>query len=479
MSKCYRLACSAASAVFVTTSCLDTLGAQSSPLLRASPVSVALNYQVGAPPPVQSLDITSTGTALTYRVSTTTASGGNWLFAGPLLAGSTPGTLAIGLNPSPIVGPASPYPPPGTYMGSVILTADGAANSPVTVPVTLTVTPAGKLSIVTVSPLPAGMVGVPYSERLSAAGGTAPYKTWTVLDPNDLPPGISLAASGDNLTALLAGTPTAMGTFAFTVQVNDSANATAAAQFSLTIGAGAVSISPNGIMNAASYAAGSVSPGEIVTIFGSGLGPDTMVGLQLDSRGQVSTSLAGTQVLFDGIAAPVIFTAAGQVSVIVPYEVTGKSTTRVQVVYQGKSSNVVSMTVWAAIPGIFTMDVSGHGPGAILNQDGTVNSASNPASVGAYIIVYGTGEGQTDPAGVDGKPDDSPAPVPVAQPVSAVIGGVPIPVVQYAGGAPGLVAGVLQVNIQIPQSVPTGNSVPILINVGGQNSQANVTLAIK
>src|SRR5262249_37338582 len=108
-----------------------------------------------------------------------------------------------------------------------------------------------------------------------------------------------------------------------------------------------------------------------------------------------------------------------------------------------------------------------------------VNSANNPALVGTYVIVYCTGEGQTDPAGVDGKPDDSPAPVPVAQPVSAVIGGVPIPVVQYAGGAPGLVAGVLQVNIQIPQRDPTGDAVPIRINVAGQNSQANVTLAIK
>jgi len=448
--------------------------------LNVSPSSLSFNYQTGAsPPPVQTLTITSTAAALTYRVSTATESGGNWLFAGPLLAGSTPGALTVGLNPSPIVGATPSYPPPGTYKGSVVLTADGAVNSPVTVSVTLNVTPAAGLSISTASPLPAGTVGVSYSHQLFAAGGVPPYKSWMVVDPNDLPPGISLAASRDNLTALLTGTPTAVGMFTFTVRLTDSANATAAAQLGVTIDAGAVAISPNGIVNAASYVAGSVSPGEIVTIFGKGLGPNSLVGSQLDSLGRLSTSLAGTRVFFDGVAAPIIYTVAGQVGAIVPYGVSGKSATRVQVVYQELSSNVVSMAVSAVTPGIFTMDGSGRGPGAVLNQDGTVNSATNPASVGTSVVVYATGAGQTIPAGVDGKPADSPAPAPVVQPVTAGIGGVLVPVVQYAGGAPGLVAGVLQVNIQIPRGVPIGGSVPILINLGGQNSQPNVTLAIQ
>jgi uncharacterized protein (TIGR03437 family) len=174
-----------------------------------------------------------------------------------------------------------------------------------------------------------------------------------------------------------------------------------------------------------------------------------------------------------------IYAQAGQVSAVVPYEVNAESTTQVQAVYQGQGSNVVSMPVSAVMPGIFTMDASGHGPGAIVNQDGTVNSTSHPASAGIYVTVYATGEGQTNPLGVDGKPDDWPAPLPVAQPVTATIGGVPVQVMQYAGGAPGMVAGVLQLNILIPQGVPTGASVPIVINVGGQNSQANVVLAIK
>jgi uncharacterized protein (TIGR03437 family) len=129
------------------------------------------------------------------------------------------------------------------------------------------------------------------------------------------------------------------------------------------------------------------------------------------------------------------------------------------------------------LPGVFTLDASGHGPGAIDNQDGTVNSANNPAAVGYYVFVYATGEGQTNPAGVDGKPAVPPAPMPVAQPVTATVGGLSA-LVQYAGGAPGFV-GTLQVNVQIPEGVTAGSAVPIVISIGGQDSQANVTLAVR
>ena len=94
--------------------------------------------------------------------------------------------------------------------------------------------------------------------------------------------------------------------------------------------AAGVSISDNGVVNAAGYTGGAVSAGEIVAIFGSGLGPSTLVGLQLDSRGYVATSLSDTQVLFDGVAAPLIYTWAGQVSAVVPYEVSGKTSTQVK-----------------------------------------------------------------------------------------------------------------------------------------------------
>jgi uncharacterized protein (TIGR03437 family) len=371
--------------------------------------------------------------------------------------------------------PASLVATAGTASVTVSNTGGVVSNA-----LTFTVNPAttSGLTIITASPLPNGAVGSPYSQALDATGGATPYKSWAVTG-GSLPPGISLTTLGGVLTALLTGVPTSPGTYTFTVQVTDNAGETASKQFSLTVtgGGNGPSISANGIVNAASYAGGAVTPGEIVTIYGSGLGPNTLASLQLDNRGYVSTSLAGTQVFFDQVAAPMIYTVANQVSAVVPYEVSGS--TQVKVVYQGQSSNVVTVPVTAVLPGIFTADSSGHGQGAIVNQDGTINSPSNPAAAGSIVFLYGTGEGQTNPNGIDGKPGSSPAPTPVAQPaMTATIGGLNA-MVLYAGGVPGLVAGVLQVNVQVPAGVASGNAVPIQLSLGGQNSQTGVTLAVK
>jgi uncharacterized protein (TIGR03437 family) len=149
----------------------------------------------------------------------------------------------------------------------------------------------------------------------------------------------------------------------------------------------------------------------------------------------------------------------------------------VQVNYQGQLSNSVAEPVATVVPGVFTINVSGSGQGAIINQDGTVNSASNPAALGSTVSVYATGEGQTNPAGVDGSPDAPPLPQPVTQPVTSTVGGAAA-TVTYAGGVSGLVAGLLQVNVQILQGISTGNAVPIVLIIGGTTSQANVTVAL-
>ena len=112
-----------------------------------------------------------------------------------------------------------------------------------------------------------------------------------------------------------------------------------------------------------------------------------------------------------------------------------------------------------------------------MNQDGTINSASNPAALGSTVLVYATGEGQTNPAGIDGGVDALPLPQPINQPVTATLGGVPA-TVAYAGGVSGFVAGLLQVNVQIPQAIPAGGTIPLVLSVGGNNSQANVTIAV-
>jgi hypothetical protein len=135
------------------------------------------------------------------------------------------------------------------------------------------------------------------------------------------------------------------------------------------------------------------------------------------------------------------------------------------------------MQVAATAPALFTADSSGKGPGAILNQDLSYNSAANPANPGDVVVLYCTGEGQTTPAGVDGLlATGSTLPKPVAN-YSVTIGGQAATVL-YAGAAPGLVAGVMQVNVQLPAGLP-GGSQPVVLTVGGVASQAGVTVAVK
>jgi uncharacterized protein (TIGR03437 family) len=231
------------------------------------------------------------------------------------------------------------------------------------------------------------------------------------------------------------------------------------------------------VESAASYASDTISPGELVTVFGMNLGPASGVGLQLDPSGLVSTNLASTQVLFDGVPAPMIYAASGQVSAVVPYGLTNP-TTQVQVAYQGVTSSSFPMTMSAAHPAIFTADSSGGGQAAALNQDGSLNSSANPAPAGSVVVLYATGAGQTSPQGIDGSVtgyDNLPQPV---LPVAVAIGGQPAELL-YAGAAPGMVAGVMQINVRIPATAQSGASLPVTLAVGKQISAQNVTVAVQ
>lgn len=227
-------------------------------------------------------------------------------------------------------------------------------------------------------------------------------------------------------------------------------------------------------VNGASTVQGAVAPGEIIVIYGSGLGPDSLVRAP-SSGGKLATTAGGTQVLFDGKPAPLIYASSGQVSAIVPYSV--KGTTVVAVNYNGQTTRGVIYPVVDSRPAIFTADATGRGIAAALNEDGTPNSAANPARRGQIVALYVTGEGTTNPAGVDGQFANAVYPKPVL-PVSVRIGGLSAPV-HYAGAAPGLVAGLMQVNVQIPDGVKTGPSVPIQLVIGPNPSHSGVTIAVQ
>ena len=227
------------------------------------------------------------------------------------------------------------------------------------------------------------------------------------------------------------------------------------------------------VANGASNGGTAVAPGEVVTIYGANLGPANLVKAGLTSGGSLPLTLAGTTVYFNNTPAPLLYTSAGQVAAFVPFDLTG-STVRVAVSYQGQVG-VSQAPVTAVAPALFTVG-GGTGQAVAFNQDGSLADAGHPAEAGSYVSFYATGTGATNPAGVAGTVSGA-APAATVVPVTANVGGLPA-TVQYAGAAPGQLAGVSQINIQIPPGLPAGD-VPVVIQMGGSSSQAGVTIAVK
>ncbi len=236
-------------------------------------------------------------------------------------------------------------------------------------------------------------------------------------------------------------------------------------------------VSITSISNAASYVGGAIAPGEAVLIQGASIGPASLQTAQLTASGNISTLVAQTQFTFNGVAAPIVFVSAQASTVIVPYEVANSTSAQVVATYNGAQSLPFTIPVVATLPGIFSSNASGTGQGAIYNNDLTVNSANNAAPRGTTVILYVTGEGQTVPPGVDGSVTETQ--ISPAQPVTVSFGGVPATSYQFVGETPGVVAGVMQINVTIPQLAPTGSAVPITVTVGSATSQSALTIAIQ
>ena len=155
---------------------------------------------------------------------------------------------------------------------------------------------------------------------------------------------------------------------------------------------------------------------------------------------------------------------------LVPYGIAGNSSATVQVTTGGGNSAAVSLYLRPAQPEVF----NSRGSALALNQDNTVNSAANPAAAGSTVAIFATGGGPVDPAPGDGV---------ITTGTASLINGVTVRVggqnatVSYAGGAPGEVAGLVQINVQLPAGV-TGQ-VPVVIKIGDQVSQSTITVAIR
>jgi uncharacterized protein (TIGR03437 family) len=228
------------------------------------------------------------------------------------------------------------------------------------------------------------------------------------------------------------------------------------------------------VASAASEIPAAVSPGEIIAIHGQNLGPAVPAGPSVDASGRFSTTVAGVRVLIGGVAAPILYASQYEINTVVPYEVAGQSALSFQVQNSSGFTQPWDVPSAASAPGIFTADGTGVGAGAILNQDNTLNTPSNPAAAGTVIQIFATGEGLTNPPGATGS---------VAQgqhqpvlPVVVTIGGIQAQAV-YAGSAPLEIEGLFQVNPIVPAGIAASDAVPVVLTVGPAQSQT-ATIAV-
>jgi uncharacterized protein (TIGR03437 family) len=221
--------------------------------------------------------------------------------------------------------------------------------------------------------------------------------------------------------------------------------------------------------NAASYFTGSIAAGELVTLFGNGLGPQQGVQTEATTNSPFPTQVAGVQVMFDGTPAPLLWVQDAQINLAAPWSVTGPNA-QVCVSYNNVTTNCLTLPVVPAAPGVFTVD-GAHA--AALNQDGSINSAANPAAPGSIVSIFATGPGPITPPQADGSLVEMPLPVnelpvslfPTCTEIPCGVLNVPGPPIFYAGPAPYLIAGASQINFQ-------ATPLPLSLSVGGTSTPA-------
>jgi uncharacterized protein (TIGR03437 family) len=243
-------------------------------------------------------------------------------------------------------------------------------------------------------------------------------------------------------------------------------------------------IAQNGIVNAVSYAGGSIAPGELISIFGSNFGTSS---LQINPavNNAIPRTIGRTKVLFNGGLSGLLVPGGAitaitpnQINVFVPYELPEGMLVNIQVQVDNMLSTAVTIPVVETAPGLSTLDSSGSGQGAILNQDGTRNSSSNPAARGSIVSLYGTGLGVMTPQLSDGDlAISTPYSMPASSP-SVTIGGQPATIL-YAGDAPTLPTGVFQINALIPMNISPGAAAVAVGTIGGAVTTQQVTVAVK
>jgi uncharacterized protein (TIGR03437 family) len=260
------------------------------------------------------------------------------------------------------------------------------------------------------------------------------------------------------------------GKVMITTGLNGSLEISVSLQASVPTGTG-VYLNPSGVVNSASFApfTARIAPGELITMFGSNLADSR---LEITGGTPATATLGKVQVTIGGYPAPVFSVAPGQVSVIVPYEVTPGTVVGIQLTNDMGTSNVVTQYVSYTAPGVFTQCACGTGYGWI-DHLGIGNSApagpvsdASPAVEGETLAVGLTGLGTVSPTITDGAVAPLTSQNPTTNTIAADIS-LTTATVGFSGLLPGL-AGEYQLNLTIPT---TGITVgPNYLDIAGYNS---------
>lgn len=433
----------------------------------------SLNFSSPPSPPAQTIQLATTGGPVPF---TAVVQGAAWIAISPASGVVLPG---VPLTITIVADPAGLDPSATLYTGKLAIMASGVPSANKTQNITLgllvnSATPA----ITSLWPL-AALAGT--GALTVTVRGSGFYKATTVSVMGSQ---TAIQTTFVSASTLLAAIPASLvavaGTLNLVATNSPPGGASTAAPFT-------VSSTPvvQAVTNAGSYSSGAASPGELVTLFGFGIGPTTPAGMNVVS-GYAASTVNNLTVTIDGNPAALIYASQNQITVQVPYEITLGTARAVNVNNNGAIAIGQTDTA-ATAPGIFTLDGSGTGQAAALTysmKSGqySVNGASNPVHVGDVLVLYLTGEGVYANAIV--PPDGyivpaSLSPLPQLNPLPAVTIGGTAAVVQYAGPLVGGILGALQINAVVPAGATTGIAVPVSVTIGGVTSQPGVTVVSK
>jgi uncharacterized protein (TIGR03437 family) len=439
-------------------------------------------YTGGAAPDPQTINV-SNSTGGSWYATVFSSTGGNWLELSPA-SGAGSGTVSAFVS--------GVLPDPGTYTAIVQV---GMGTSPSFVTITLTVNPPAAWTV--------AASGLSFTTSIGASPAPKQVTISTNGDPQNWSATVQTDSGGNWLSVTpLSGTTPVVATISvdasslapgnYTGSITLASGNAGSKTIQIQLAVGSPLVGNGGIVNAASYSGdGSITPGSIVSLFGDNLATSALSATDLpptystqDANGSGSRyspagsplplNLGGTQVLVNGVQAPLFYVSRYQINLQVPYEISG-ATASVVVVSGGLRSLPMNLPMSPESIGIFTASSNGTGQGSILNPDYTPNGAANPASGGSVVSIYCTGLGAVTPTLASGQPGgfDQNLNMTVVQP-TVTIGGAQAQVL-FSGVAPGFV-GLYQVNVVVPAGTPAGSAVPLQIQAGGKSSKV-VTVA--